>query len=62
MEKTQNEVDHVVAYSKEVLSLGLLYMEFTDSIRERKWNALLALHHAPVQSLQQTKICYSIKH
>ena len=52
-EKTENEVDHVVAYSKEVLSLGLLYTEFTDSICERRWNenfVLLALHDGPVQS------------
>ena len=26
--------DHIVAYSTELLSLGLLYMEFVDAIRE----------------------------
>lgn len=28
------ETDHVLAYGKELLSLGLLYNEFTDAIKE----------------------------
>ena len=31
---TKKDDDHVRAYAKEVLSLGLLLMEFTDAVRE----------------------------
>lgn len=30
----EREIDHVLAYSKELLTLGLLYFEFVDCIRE----------------------------
>lgn len=33
-EKKEDKVDHVMAYAREVLSLGLLYMEYCDAIRE----------------------------
>lgn len=33
-EKEEDKVDHVMAYAREVLSLGLLYMEYCDAIRE----------------------------
>ena len=53
LEKPSQEVDHVVAYSKEVLTLGLLYMEFSDSIHEgdggrilRCWRYMLLLFKA----------------
>lgn len=45
--------DHVLAYAREVLSLGLLYMEFTDAVREgdggrilRCWRYLLLIFKA----------------
>ena len=45
---TNKKVDHVMAYAKEVLSLGSLYMEFCDAIREgdclrilRSWRYML---------------------
>ena len=31
---SNHETDHVCAYAREVLSLGLLFLEFTDAIRE----------------------------
>ena len=34
MEKLADEGDGVLAYAKELLSLGMLYMEFVDGIRE----------------------------
>ena len=30
----EDSTDHIYEYAKEVISLGLLYMEFQDSIRE----------------------------
>ena len=38
---TEKDDDHVRAYAKEVLSLGLLYMEFVDGIREGDGNRIL---------------------
>ena len=45
---TNKKVNHVMAYAKEVLSLGSLYMEFCDAIREgdglrilRSWRYML---------------------
>ena len=34
LDSVDNTDDHVLAYSKEVLSLELLYLEFSDAIRE----------------------------
>ena len=47
---TEDEVDHVMAYGKEVITLGLLYMEYCDTIKEgdglriiRCWRYMLLL-------------------
>ena len=52
-EKCIKETDHVYAYAKEVLSLGLLFIEFADAIREgdglwilRCWRYMLFLFKA----------------
>jgi L1 cell adhesion molecule like protein len=53
MGKSHQENDHILAYGKEVLSLGLLYMEYNDAIREgdgirifRCWRFMLLLFKA----------------
>lgn len=52
-ESSKKDSDHVLAYAKELLSLGLLLMEFIDSIREgdgerilRCWRFFLPLFKA----------------
>lgn len=52
------ESDHVKRYAVEVLSLGLLYMEFSDSIREgdgdrilRCWRYLMLLFKAKKEKI-----------
>lgn len=53
MEKEEGDIDTVMVYGKEVLSLGMLYLEFTDGIREgdgsrilRCWRYLLLVFKA----------------
>ena len=41
LEKKPKENDHVLAYGKELMSLGLLYLEYRDSIREADGNRIL---------------------
>ena len=52
-DETSEESDHVQEYAREVLTLGLLYMEFVDAIREgdgerifRCWRYFLLLFKA----------------
>jgi len=59
--KPQSEDDHVRAYACEVISLGLLLMEFNDAIREgdgtrilRCWKFFLLLFKA----LERKKLCF----
>lgn len=55
LEQSQNvkDTDHVMAYAKELLTLGMLYMEYIDAIREgdgtrilRCWRFLLLIFKA----------------
>lgn len=52
-EKTDKETDKILTYAREVLSLGLLYMEYCDAIREgdglrilRCWRYMLLIFKA----------------